>query len=43
MGRKNYSKKEIRKLLKEYFEIKGEFQPILIPYYYFFVLEKSAD
>jgi len=41
MGCKNYSKKEIRKLLKRYFEIKKEFQPILIPYHYFFVLQKK--
>ena len=41
MGRKNYPKKKIRKLLKRYFEIKKEFQPILIPYHYFFILEKK--
>lgn len=41
-GCKSYSKKEIRKLLKEYFEIKKEFQPILIPYHQFFILEKNG-
>jgi uncharacterized UPF0146 family protein len=43
MGCKNYSKKEIRNLLKRYFEIKKEFQPILIPYHYFFILEKKGS
>ncbi|MCK4735029.1 MAG: methyltransferase domain-containing protein [Methanophagales archaeon] len=42
MGYKNYSKKQIRKLLKRYFEIKKEFQPILNPCHYFFILEKSV-
>lgn len=40
MGRKNYSKRKIRKLLNKYFTIKKEFRPILNPYHYFFVLEK---
>lgn len=41
MGCKDYSKKKIKIILKNYFKIKKEFQPILIPYHYFFILEKK--
>lgn len=40
MGRKGYSKKRIREVLKKYFKIKKEFQPELNSYHYFFILEK---
>lgn len=40
MGRRGYSKNKIRKILKKYFKIKDEFQPILNSYHYFFVLTK---
>jgi len=43
MGRKNFQRKEIRRLLEKYFKIASEFQPILNPYHYFFILEKTAD
>jgi len=43
MGRKNYPSKEVRKLLKRYFKIRNEFQPVLNPYHYFFILEKIAN
>ena len=41
MGCKNYSKKKIKTLLKTCFKIKNEFQPILNPCHYFFILEKK--
>ena len=40
MGTKHYSKKKVKNLLHEYCEIEKEFQPILNPYHYFFILEK---
>ena len=40
MGRRGYPKRRIRKLLKKYFEIEKEFQAVLNPYHYFFVLKK---
>jgi len=40
MGRKNYSKREIRELIKKYFKIYKEFQPMLNSNRYFFILEK---
>jgi len=42
MGYKNYPKKEVRKLLERYFKITSEFQPLLNPYHYFFILEKTS-
>jgi len=43
MGYKNYPKKEVRKLLERYFKISSEFQPVLNPYHYFFILEKTLS
>lgn len=40
LGRRGCSKREIRKLIKEYFKIRKEFQPILNSNRYFFILEK---
>jgi len=39
MGCKNYSKNIIKNILSEHFTILTEFQPILNPYHYFFVLK----
>ncbi|MBU1019227.1 MAG: class I SAM-dependent methyltransferase [Patescibacteria group bacterium] len=42
MGKKGFSRKKIRKILKKTgFSIKEEFTPEMFPYHYFFVLEKS--
>ncbi|VVB75967.1 Methyltransferase domain protein [Candidatus Tiddalikarchaeum anstoanum] len=41
MGRKEYSKAKIKGLLKKFFNIKKEFQPVLNSYHYFFILEKK--
>lgn len=43
MGRKNYSKRKIRGILKKYFNLEKEFQPILNSYHYFFQLNKKKD
>jgi len=43
MGRKNYPRKNIRAVLKMHFKILSEFQPILNPYHYFFILNKTLD
>jgi ubiquinone/menaquinone biosynthesis C-methylase UbiE len=39
MGRKNNSKRTVKELLKMHFDIKDEFQVILNPQHYFFILE----
>jgi ubiquinone/menaquinone biosynthesis C-methylase UbiE len=43
MGRKNYPKKIVKRLLEKYFRIRDEFQPVLNPYHYFFILDKIAN
>lgn len=40
LGRKNYSKRKVRKLIKKHFKISREFQPVLNSNRYFFILEK---
>lgn len=40
MGRRGYSKRKIRSIIRKYFRIKKEFQPMLNSYHYFFILEK---
>ncbi len=40
MGRRYYSKRRIRRLLRHYFTIEREFQPLLNSRHYFFVLRK---
>jgi ubiquinone/menaquinone biosynthesis C-methylase UbiE len=43
MGTKGYSRKQLKKLIKDCgFEIKKELTPELNPYHYFFVLEKTS-
>lgn len=39
MGRRGTSKNKIRKILKKYYKIEKEFQPLLNFYHYFFVLK----
>ncbi|MBU1674093.1 class I SAM-dependent methyltransferase [Patescibacteria group bacterium] len=41
MGRKGYSKKKIKNSLNQYFNITKETSPWIMPYHYFFVLEKK--
>lgn len=40
LGRKNYSLKKVRTLIKKYFRIIREIRPPIDTYHYFFVLEK---
>ncbi len=40
MGRRYYSKRRVRRLLRHYFTIEREFQPLLNSGHYFFVLRK---
>jgi SAM-dependent methyltransferase len=40
MGRKDYPKKKVKSVIKKYFSIKKEFNPIMNPYHSFFVLRK---